>query len=156
MEYIEAPNVADVRLALKNAIFLAGSITGAEDWQLRAKEKLLPYFNVFNPRRSNYIWSETEEKAQIQWEHLYIDLCPEIVFYFSWETFAPITLFELGKVLRDTKIRPHKKVYICIHPDYKRKNDVIIQTTLENPKISQDIRFDLDETLSLIINRRNE
>lgn len=152
MIYLEAPNrLAENIKDWERTVFLGGSITGARNWQLEAKEKLLPYFNVFNPRRENYIWTESEERTQIQWEYYHIAYAKVLLFYFSYETLAPITLFEYGKALGDCKLKPWKKIYVCINSGYKRKNDLIIQTELENIEVSRRIRFDLDETCDMII-----
>ncbi len=153
-KYIEAPN----RIAYheikdwERTVFLAGSITGATNWQAEASYQLNPHFNIFNPRRKGIVnFPPEEDRIQIPWEYDSIEACKIILFYFSSETLAPITLFELGKVLRASAYTPWKKVYICIHPDYKRKNDVIIQTELENIEFAKKIRFDLGETLDMII-----
>jgi hypothetical protein len=152
-QYIEAPNRAVNLNNLEKTVFLAGSITGANDWQKEAADKLLPHFNVFNPRRANYsTFDLNAEREQITWEHNYLQICQIILFYFSWETLAPITLLEYGAALEDTKTRSYQKIYTAIHPDYKRKNDVIIQTELRNAKWSRNITFDLNQTINQIIN----
>lgn len=152
--YLEAPNRLD-HVKIKDwqrTIFLAGSITGAVDWQKEATETLSPHFNIFNPRRANYnTLISGEERVQILWEHDYLEYASIICFYFSHETLAPITLFELGKCLATLPYKPYKKIYIAIHPDYKRKNDVIIQTELLSKETSKRTCFDLNEMLKLII-----
>lgn len=152
--YLEAPN----RLSpgtikdWQRTVFLAGSITGAVDWQQEAKEMLSPYFNVFNPRRANYPhFDPAKEREQILWEHDHLELAPIIVFYFAPETLAPITLYELGKILATLPYKPYKKAYIAIHPDYKRKNDVIIQTELLSKETAKRTCFSLSEMLELVI-----
>lgn len=152
--YLEAPNrlVPGAIKDWQRTVFLAGSITGAGDWQKEAKEKLSPYFNVFNPRRANYPqFALAKEREQILWEHDHLELAPITVFYFAPETLAPITLYELGKVLAILPYRPYKKVYIAIHPDYKRKNDVIIQTELLSKETVKRTCFSLDEMIDLVI-----
>ena len=132
----------------RNSIFLAGSITGATNWQEFMIEKLLPYFNVFNPRRSNFNASDKSmEREQITWEFNALRYCPTVLFYFAPETLAPITLFEYGKILAS---RSHK-TFVCVHPDYGRKNDVLIQTELEDPALAREIVFDLDTLASNIV-----
>ena len=155
MTYVEAPNTYRTFYLPERSIFLGGSITGAWDWQKEAANKLLPHFNCFNPRRANYSTFDPKvELEQITWEHKWLGFCGILLFYFSHETLAPITLLEYGAALESTKCqsRFHKqKVYVCIHPDYKRKNDVVIQTKLRNDKWSKNIRYDLNEALDLII-----
>ena len=101
MEYITAPNysVEIDRLPDDQCIFLAGSISNARDWQAEAAERLRSKYHVFNPRRPNYdTFDPTVELQQITWEHHCLDKCKHILFWFSHETVAPITLFEYGKM----------------------------------------------------------
>ena len=152
-QYIEAPNSVYLSSLLNSkSVFLGGSITGAWDWQKEVAGKLLPKFNVINPRRTNYVWSEQEERNQINWEFQYLKGCDIILFYFSHETLAPITLFEYGKFLGRLQNNYWQKAYVCIHPEYKRRNDVIIQTELESPEMAKKILFDLDLTINQILN----
>ncbi len=140
-QYIEAPNRA-APIDFTRSIFLAGSITGAYDWQKAAADKLLPFFHVFNPRRANYdVMDPSQERIQISWEHDYLYYSTIILFFFSHETLAPITLLEYGAWLEQSKMTPWKKIYTCIHPEYKRKNDVVIQTELRNPALVRNMFF---------------
>lgn len=154
MFYFEAPN----QIALcqikdwDRAVFLGGSITGAANWQNAAKTLLQDKFHILNPRRENFDVTDPEnERTQITWEYKMLEAAGIILFYFSWETMAPITLFELGKCLRAAKYQSWKKIYICVHPEYKRRNDVLIQTELESFEVGKKIRFDLVETCEMII-----
>lgn len=154
--YIEAPNYhnpGDLN-DKQNTIFLAGSITNAANWQNTTAQTLLDAgFTVFNPRRDNYNNQELNiEHNQISWEHYYLNLAGNYLFYFAPETLAPITLFEYGTILTELKYTPWKKVYVAIHPEYKRKNDVIIQTELRKPELIKNIKFNLEETIKQIIN----
>lgn len=141
MKYYEAPNpIPDLydRDRIKS-IFLAGSITGAVNWQKEMVNIIFPYYHIFNPRRSNFdVTDSNMEKEQITWEFNALRYCPTVLFYFSSETLAPITLFEYGKMLLS-----HKNLFVCVHPDYKRKNDVLIQTALVDQKLADRICFDL-------------
>ena len=158
MKYIEAPQrikLGSDNVYPHNSIFLAGSITGAVDWQNRAKDCLIPYYNVFNPRRENYsTFDPSVEKEQITWEHDHLLFCDNIMFYFSHETLAPITLLEYGKMLSIAQW-VQLNIFVCIHPEYKRKNDVLIQTELmENSKV-HPIKFDIYEILEEIIHYKS-
>lgn len=129
--YLEAPNRSD-KIRYKQALFLAGSITGAYDWQSYAAKKLSMY-DVVNPRRANYSTIDPAvEREQITWEFDHLKRCGNILFWFSHETLAPITLFEYGSMLRKIVERYDdvQRIFVGVHPDYKRKNDVIIQTEL--------------------------
>ena len=152
MKYYEAPNTPNfnewVDCPSRTSLFLAGSITGAWNWQNKVTEKLSPYYNIFNPRRENYdSLIDGQERIQIKWEWQMLNHCENLLFYFSNETLAPITLFEYGKFLENTK----KKIYVCIHPEYKRKNDVLIQTELSNRDILTRTYNDLDFTINKLI-----
>lgn len=115
-------------------LFLAGSISGAKDWQsefisLLEKENL--DLTVFNPRRDTFDTSCKQMTVeQIEWEHHHLLLADAIVFYFSNETVAPITLFELGKF-----VYTDRPLMIGMHPDYPRRLDVEVQLRL----VSQDM-----------------
>lgn len=165
MRYIEAPNY-DLEIARLNPadnLFLAGSITGAQDWQKEMAYKtyevgmlwnirLVDHFNVFNPRRVNFDASDPNvEKEQITWEYHCIHHCEHILFWFAPETFAPITLFELGSALNTHK---HENIYIGIDPEYKRKNDVIIQTSLRDEHLAKRIVFSKEDLAMQILKRK--
>jgi hypothetical protein len=161
MKYIEAPNysVDDARLDPEECLFLAGSITGAENWQKKLafaehhdsnKMRLIDRLNIFNPRRENYDHLDPKlEQEQITWEYHCIHHCKYILFWFAKETFAPITLFELGSALNT---HDHSKIFIGIDPEYKRKNDVIIQTRLRNKYLSNRIVFSKEDLVEQILN----
>jgi hypothetical protein len=160
MKYIEAPNM-DIGIATldpNTCLFLAGSISNARDWQsdivknVDGGKGLLDVYNVFNPRRENYDMSNADiEKEQITWEfHCINKLCSNVLFWFSSETMAPITLFEYGKVL---KTHDHSRIFVGIHPDYPRLRDVVIQTKLENPQLAFRIVYDLEHLRKQVIYR---
>ncbi len=153
-QYIEAP-YHPIDFSFNDwgkSVFLGGSITGARNWQNEAADKLLPHFHVFNPRRANFdVLNPGMERQQITWEHTYLDKVEIMLFYFSFETMAPITLLEYGAALESSKTKHWQHVYASIHPDYKRKNDVIIQTELRNPEWSRNITHSLDDAFNLII-----
>ena len=152
--YLEAPNQLEAysQFDWKHSIFLAGTITGACDWQSDVKNLLSPYFNVFNPRRKSFnVTNKNMEREQIAWEYKYLELAGITLFYFSNETLAPITLLEYGKQLAKCQYQKYRKTYVCIHPDYKRKNDVIIQTELCNPEWVKNIYDDLGDMCGKII-----
>jgi len=139
MKYVECPEERS-GAGTDLLLFLGGGITGCSDWQQEMKNKLsVVDVTLLNPRRKNWdINDPTMERAQIEWEHRHMTRSDAILFWFASETLCPITLFELGKWV----FRP-KKLFIGCHPDYKRKNDVIIQTELERP--FQKVVFSLDD-----------
>ena len=143
------------QLDLARTIFLGGSISGAANWQTEATKLLLPHFHIFNPRRDHYEKLDPAvEREQITWEFQHLNLAEIALFYFSHETVAPITLFEYGKQLIKMRYAPFRKTYVCIHPNYARKNDVLIQTQLEQPELVKCIFDDLPTMCAAIIKER--
>ncbi len=141
-QIIQSPNPSK---PLSTAIFLAGSISGAEDWQSRVAPLLVKRYNVYNPRRATYDTKAEEEQIKWEWERL--NSSRDILFYFSKETVAPITLFEYGFYLNERYFGEgtySKQLRVYIHREYSRKNDVIIQTRLRRPNITPRIVTDVD------------
>jgi len=124
-------------------LFMAGGITGAEDWQTKLLEELKGEdLVVFNPKRKNFDTSNKDiEAQQITWEFLHIAKADAISFWFPPQTLCPITLFELGAVLGERTNRP---VFVGCDPLYARIRDVKIQVALRNKKI------EVVESLSLL------
>lgn len=142
--YIEALNeYSPVRG--ETSLFLAGGITGCNNWQNDAAERLhykAPNLVLLNPRRENFpIDDPSASEEQIRWEHKHLRLATAILFWFPEETLCPITLFEYGRWLAATNLFTHnhpimmipKKLFVGCSYNYQRRSDVIIQTSLERP-----------------------
>ena len=129
MQYIEAPQTYDGNEA---SLFLAGGITGCPDWQKEvvAKLKDLPLV-IFNPRRSLFPQHENASKEQIEWEYTYLRKATAISFWFPKETLNPIVLYELG-----AWSMTNKKIFLGVHLEYQRIQDIEIQTSLVRPDIT--------------------
>lgn len=128
MKYIECP---EEYKEYKRTLFLAGGITGCNDWQKKVvKELSNEDLVLFNPRRNNFVLDKFSSEIQIKWEHKYLLRADAILFWFPCETLCPITLYELGKMLMT-----NKRIFLGIHPKYKRKRDIEIQTKLIRPEI---------------------
>lgn len=98
---------------------------GADDWQPRAVALLEKYPGVlFNPRRSEP-FERSMQEDQVRWEFDALRKAKSIIFWFPPETLCPITLFELG-----VWVGTDKPIYVGTHPDYARRLDVEIQTSL--------------------------
>lgn len=141
IEVIKAPNQLH-----KPAIFLGGSITGAVDWQ-KDFVGLLDYYDLdlvaLNPRRDDFdVTNPNETIIQIEWEYIHLRRADAIVFYFSPETVAPITLYELGAHTHSSG----KPIFVGVHPDYTRKVDVEVQCSLVRPDIH--VTYSLDALAS--------
>ena len=145
MIYIEAPTkyyTGDL------TIFLAGGITNCPDWQ----KEIVEYFKdtkivIYNPRREDFpIDDPTAAKAQIEWEFEFLDHADLILFWFSKGSLNPIVLFEYGKWLMNLRNdENYKPIFVGIDPEYKRKQDVWIQTVCENGYIANRIVYSVKE-----------
>lgn len=134
MIYVEAPSAiySDSSLPVTPRLFLAGSITGAKDWQESTTTELSDtQCIIYNPRRKVF-GPDVSSQEQIEWEFNALRSSNIIVFYFSSETLAPITLFEYGAALERVANGWTKNKHIVVYcePDYKRREDVFIQTEL--------------------------
>jgi hypothetical protein len=135
MQYIEA--LTEYEPGSLPAVFLAGGITGCSDWQQEIVSRLQDQPVVLlNPRRANFpINDPTAAPEQIEWEHRHLRKADAIAFWFPFETLCPITLYELGawSVYHDD--RGPRSLFVGVHPDYQRRQDVEIQTRLVRPEV---------------------
>ena len=145
--YLEAPNQISTKMRMAvtgvKSVFLAGSITCATDWQKEMTAKLLPHFNVFNPRRGIVgMIKPDDEEIQNSWTHQYLNGADMILFWFSDDTVTPITLFELGAY------HARRKVFIGIHPEYTLRRGIETQMKIRN---ITTICYDLDTLANNVI-----
>lgn len=148
MRYVEA--IEEVPLPAGPSLFLAGGITGCPDWQTEMIEKLgdvkygVNELTIFNPRRTNFPMGDpSAARAQIEWEHRYLEAATGISFWFPKETLCPITLYELG-----TWTRANKTIMVGTDAQYARREDVVIQTELARPAI--DVVDSLDALIAAV------
>jgi nucleoside 2-deoxyribosyltransferase len=140
--------------AHKIGVFLAGTITGAKDWQKQVTESLRDFdINVFNPRRAKKPTDQEDVQQQIEWEYNLLRLADLVSFWFGDETVAPITLFELG-----AQSALKKPIIIGMDPKYSRRFDVETQMGLDRPDIKivyslEDLSATISEALLAIISR---
>lgn len=127
MVYLEAPG--DIGLIGDRSLFMAGGITDCPDWQLEMADRLLNLnITVVNPRNPKFNTKAKDASLnQIAWEKEALTRCRMISFWFPKETLCPITLYELGTWIHHPI---NKTIFIGCHPEYKRREDVIIQTNL--------------------------
>ena len=147
MKYIEAPNDYDYDgLGLKPKLFIAGGITDCPNWQqdlvnLLSKEDIV----IFNPRREDFPLDDPGASLeQITWEHIALRAATSISFWFPKETICPIVLYELG-----AWSMTGKHILVGMHPEYKRRQDVEIQTKLIRPEVN--IVYSLDDLCDQMI-----
>lgn len=138
MKVYQAPNKVDLfEVAKKKSIFLAGGISGCQDWQSDMIEELkkldadglvnLGGLVIFNPRRDDFDLNDEQATIeQIKWEHKCLEKCDICSFFFpASESVQPITLYELGKHM-NTQIS-----VVGIQNGYLRAEDVKIQLALD-------------------------
>lgn len=152
MKYIEsprimpAPDVSKTWVAEGKSLFLAGGISGCENWQSRIVLYLRDVSIILlNPRRKDFpIDDPKAAQAQIEWEYNHLRRASMILFWFPSETLCPIVLYELG-----AWSMTDKKIFVGVHPEYKRRQDVEIQTKLVRPEIQ--IVYDLGSLSEQVI-----
>lgn len=159
MKYIEAP-IYD-KVETDNSIFLAGGITGVENWQEKAINKLkdVDDLTIINPRRKDFEAFKNasgfkESEIQIRWEYYYIREATQVMFWFSYETLQPIALFELGSRLQEWHSKDlgesSQEIFIGIHPNYQRKFDLLVQIPLLG-YVKENIYDSLDKLLDRVV-----
>ena len=144
ISYFESPTVFG-----KKSLFLGGGITGCPDWQnevmksLREKSSDLA---IVNPRKASFDISKKEDTLnQIKWEYQMLRRVDAIMFWFAKETIQPIALFELGAHL----MIAGKTIFIGMNPEYPRRIDVEVQTSLIRPDLK--IVYSLEDIVDQII-----
>jgi len=86
---------------------------------------------LFNPRRADFpIHDPTAAQKQITWEYEHLRIASTILFWFPKETLCPIVLYELG-----AWSMADKSIFVGVHPEYQRHQDVEIQTGLIRPDV---------------------
>lgn len=137
--YIESPAIYQPRIG-GMSVFLAGGITGCPDWQ----QEMIKFLQgtgltLLNPRRENFpIHDPDAAEEQITWEHRHLRKATTILFWFPHETLCPIVLYELGAWSMSDK-----PLFVGVHPNYRRRQDVEIQTGLARPGV--EVVYSLEE-----------
>jgi hypothetical protein len=120
-------------------IFLAGGITNCSEWQdevIKQLELINTNFIVCNPRRKNFpIDDSNAAQEQIEWEFNALEKCSIFTMYFDDSiSDQPICFYELGRNIERMKQKfpaDYKdRIIITCNPNFKRQQDVIIQTHL--------------------------
>ena len=129
MQYIEAISNEKPKFT---SVFLAGGITNCPDWQSEVVDSLKNTdITIFNPRRKNFpIHDPNASFEQIKWEFQKLREADILSFWFSRWSLNPIVLFEYGSALER-----EKSIIVGVDPDYERKRDVEIQTSLIRPRL---------------------
>lgn len=146
MFYIESPDERGRRFSGKKSVFMAGGITDCPDWQREMRDHLINTDIVlYNPRRANFPIDDPDAaEAQIAWEHKHLHEADAVMFWFPCETMCPIVLFELGAWSHHQTVASehnriykyrHKPIFVGAHPEYERRQDVVIQMKLQCPDV---------------------
>jgi len=145
MIYVEAPERITWCRPGSKFLFLAGGITGCPDWQQEMRQRLEGTdWILLNPRRADFpIGDPNAALEQITWEYEYLRRATAILFWFPCETICPIVLYELG-----AWSMTFKPLYVGVHPNYSRRQDVEIQTKLERPDVV--IVYSLDDLAAAV------
>lgn len=146
--YYEAPDPYEPAPGDPPAVFLAGGITGVEDWQRHAAQSLGRLGAiVLNPRRRHFPMGDpAQTPVQIAWEHRHLHL-PGVLTMFWFppgDSDQPIALLELGAALDN----PARRLVIGADAGYRRAEDVRWQTRLARPGVV--VHATLDDTLAAV------
>jgi hypothetical protein len=128
MKLLTAPNrIEDCDC---KSLFLAGSIDNgaAINWQPQIISALEETdFLIFNPRRSD--WDPKEIKEQIRWELDHILKATHVLFLFTKDSLAPISIGELYFLIGKNS---DKKVYVVIEEGFWRADNLIETSAYAN------------------------
>jgi hypothetical protein len=129
MKYIEAPDEFDGR---SPAVFLAGGITGTDNWQASVAQSLRhTELTVLNPRRRHFpVDDQAAGLQQIEWEHRHLQRATLAAFWFPPPTLCPIALFELGACCS-----AGLPLVVGADRQYSRRFDLIVQLGLRRPEV---------------------
>lgn len=161
MRVITAPRNYGGSTRGKWSLFLAGGISGCENWQARFIKRLLQEDHqslenwiVFNPRREEWPMDhETKRrKAQIVWEQENIVLADYVLFWFPNTSVCPITLYELGQVSRLLK---KGNIFIGMEKDYPKALDMKVQLDIQGYTDIYRTFDDLYKAVSTVMKERN-
>lgn len=128
--YVESPQIFG-----RPSLFMGGGISNCPDWQAEMVQILNDQGSdlaLINPRSAHFdVKTKSRTLDQIKWEYLMLRRADGIMFWFAQETIQPIVLFELGSHL----MVPGKPIFIGMHPEYQRRIDVEVQTSIIRPDL---------------------
>ncbi len=137
MLYVESPNTVPAD-APRPIIFMAGTITGSEDWQSKVRESLEnEECTLVNPRRAEFdVGDKNAGVEQIRWEAENLwNTADMFTMWMTDDTVGPICLYELGFAMGMLKSSidngltpPFAAVVVGCDPDYARRFDVVRQS----------------------------
>lgn len=126
-------------------LFLAGGITNCKDWQSDViKELVYDEVSIFNPRQEHFdVSNKSASYEQIMWEYERLEQMDIFSMYFcNSDSDQPICMYELGRnIVRMQNRFPsdwQQRIVISVEDGYRRKQDIIIQTSLCAPTLFVD------------------
>lgn len=142
---VKAPQKYDVNV--KYTVFLAGAIDmgTAIDWQKKVTDALQDLdILILNPRRDD--WDDSWEQCktcepfreQVLWEYSAMEAADFIIFCFTKDSKAPITMYEFGR------FAPQKDCVACVEEGFYRQGNFDIYAELDNVAMYHN----LDEMLA--------
>ena len=151
-------------------IFLAGGIQKCIKWQeMIIKDfqdveniELTPDYKnglyLLNPRRADWIEEPGAAERQIEWEFDMLERSDVFTMYFAGgESLQPICMYELGrnilKMRYEYPLTWMNRIIITCDKNYKRLNDVLVQTRLATDGI---IKVNVVEGEEESINKHTE
>lgn len=124
-------------------VFLAGGISGTEDWQEHAAEALSAQgLEVANPRRPGMLADPSLEPEQVRWEHDHLSRARTVLFWFPGPEDHPVAMYELGYWLGQGK----ENLLVGCPQESARRVNIQTQVDLVRPDFGQ-----INNTLSGII-----
>jgi len=137
-EYVPA-----IQQGSRKAIFLAGSVSGSENWRLHIAQSFEAENVVFlDPFNASYASADAAAfSAQIEWERRHLRRAWGRVFWFSFESLCAMSLFELGASCQSAG-----PLFVGCHADYRLRRDVISQLAIARPDVV--VAATLDELIS--------
>lgn len=145
MRYLEPPNYLNLSEYTKS-VFLAGSVGSKENWRedLGARITDESDLMIFSPYVKNFDNKKISEQELTEWENYHLNKASIVVFWFSWETFAPISLLELG-------LHINKNLVVGCDLDYLKRDNLEIQLSIHRPDLK--IAYDLKDVLKEILRK---
>jgi len=144
----------------QQAIFLAGGIDRAPDWQKDAIAYIDEKYGnmdlaVLNPRRSTPFSREDYEarSEQVEWEFQHLRFANVILFWFPEDAPCTTSLFELGYWLNSSKLS------IGINPGHYKERSIKTQINLLNKSrigITVKVESTLEDTVDTAIKYLNK
>lgn len=126
-------------------VFLAGGISGTEEWQMEAARALANQgLVVADPRRPHMLLDPSLEPEQIRWEHDHLTRSAVILFWFPGPGDHPIAMYELGYW-----IGQDKPLVVGCPAGYKRRTNIETQVDLARPEVGP-ISDSLDEVIERV------